>query len=920
MAGKGFSAQESNWKKQAQNFWQQGKYGRAAELYEQAIAKEPKIISYYWNLGLLLLLQGEEGEAQATWVIAMTESEANDIELLVQIIGKEASRQASLGNEQMAWVLRQNLKEIDLENVNNLLELVQLSVKLQLMAEIEPIWSQITAILSESKGNFDTNLLLQVLQQLLEEQPGKSQTLALATTCVDLVDISSDYAQALTKVLFQRIDFLVQSLNPLVAVKFVELCLKIQPQNIALLANATNLYQNSGRYLESIKYAQEQLKYAQSLVDQIAAYYLLVRGFMKAGGHWQEAQENYQQMQQKMELLIEKGDDVPENHLLNLMITVPFSNYLADTPKNSHEFRSQIGSFCQARLQQKYQKQVNKFKTAHANRERDNLQPPLRIGYISNCFYRHSVGWLVRWLLQQHDKNNFQIYAYSLTKIKDDVQQGIAQSVSQWRDLSLTSHFAAIAECIAEDEIDILVDLDSVTDSRICGVMALQPAPIQVTWLGSDASGIPAIDYFIADPQVLPSSAKDYYAAKIWRLPQSYIAVTGFETGVPTLRREHLNIPDDAVVYLSAQSAYKRNPDTARLQMRILKAVPNSYFCIKGWAEEEAIRNFFTQIAKEEGVATNRLRFLGRDASEMLHRANLSLADVVLDTYPYNGATTTLETLWMAIPLVTQVGEQFAARNSYTMMLNAGISEGIAWTEQEYVEWGIRFGGEAKLRQEVSWKMRQGKQNAPLWNTKSFTQQMEQAYVQMWHKSRGGQQEISAGAPGIKLHIGGKEAHPEWKIFDIESRPEVDFVGNAADLSQFTDNSIQEIYASHVLEHFYYGLGNELILVLKEWYRVLQPGGKLMISVPNLQILCQLYSQAELSVQEKYHLMRIIFGGQTNEYDVHRAGLDFDIIQLYLNQSGFKQYQQVEEFNLFSDCSNLRLFGKLISLNVVAVK
>ena len=289
-----------------------------------------------------------------------------------------------------------------------------------------------------------------------------------------------------------------------------------------------------------------------------------------------------------------------------------------------------------------------------------------------------------------------------------------------------------IAEKIYQDEIDILIDLDSITLDISCEVMALKPAPIQVTWLGWDASGLPTIDYFIADPYVLPDAAQEYYSEKIWRLPQTYIAVDGFEVGVPTLRREQLDIPNDAVVYLSSQGGYKRHRHTAQLQMRILKAVPNSYFLIKGFADQEAIKNFFFEIAKEEGVDCSHLRFLPSVALEATHRANLGIADVVLDTYPYNGATTTLETLWMGIPLVTRVGQQFAARNSYTMMMNAGITEGIAWTDEEYVEWGVRLGKNEAMRQQIAWKLRQSKQTAPLWNAKQFTREMENAYQQMW--------------------------------------------------------------------------------------------------------------------------------------------------------------------------------------------
>jgi predicted SAM-dependent methyltransferase len=172
----------------------------------------------------------------------------------------------------------------------------------------------------------------------------------------------------------------------------------------------------------------------------------------------------------------------------------------------------------------------------------------------------------------------------------------------------------------------------------------------------------------------------------------------------------------------------------------------------------------------------------------------------------------------------------------------------------------------------------------------------------------------------LKLHIGGQQPHPDWKILDVEGRPEVDYVANASDLSQFESNSIEAIYASHVLEHFYHTLNNELINTLIEWHRVIKPGGKLLISVPDLKTLCWLYLNPNLMPLERYQLMRIIFGGHTNIYDVHKVGFDFEILALYLEEAGFKEYEQVSEFNLFNDCSNLRILDTLISLNIIAHK
>jgi predicted O-linked N-acetylglucosamine transferase (SPINDLY family) len=251
--------------------------------------------------------------------------------------------------------------------------------------------------------------------------------------------------------------------------------------------------------------------------------------------------------------------------------------------------------------------------------------------------------------------------------------------------------------------------------------------------LGWDATGLPTVDYYIADPYVLPEDAQEYYSEKIWRLPHTYIATDGFECATITLRRCDLGIPNDAITYFCSQRGYKRHPETVKAQLQIIRQVPNSYFLIKGLADENSIQKFFYELADLEGVDRERLVFLPYAKSENEHRANMAIADVVLDTYPYNGATTTMETLWMGIPMVTQVGEQFAARNSYTMMMNVGVTEGIAHNVEEYIEWGVRFGTDESLRRDVAWKLRQSRQTSPLWDGRQFAREMENAYKQMWN-------------------------------------------------------------------------------------------------------------------------------------------------------------------------------------------
>ncbi|HEY9828159.1 MAG TPA: methyltransferase domain-containing protein [Stenomitos sp.] len=172
----------------------------------------------------------------------------------------------------------------------------------------------------------------------------------------------------------------------------------------------------------------------------------------------------------------------------------------------------------------------------------------------------------------------------------------------------------------------------------------------------------------------------------------------------------------------------------------------------------------------------------------------------------------------------------------------------------------------------------------------------------------------------MKLHIGGKEIKEGWTILDIEERPEVDIVSDASKLDSIEDNSVSVIYASHILEHMHYALNDKLKLTLLEWNRVLEPEGKLLISVPDLKTLCWLFLHPGATVYDRHHIMRIIFGGQTNEHDIHFGGFDFDILAVYLEEAGFSDIEKIAEFNLFNDCSSLVLLDTLISLNVIASK
>jgi predicted O-linked N-acetylglucosamine transferase (SPINDLY family) len=728
----------AQWQQQAHQCLIRGNYTQAVSYYEQAILAEPNVKSHYWHLGLVLLLQGQEVEAQTTWLMAMMEGEPEQVEEwtaeLNLVLQEEATRREALEDNSVAWTIRQQLREICPIDINNLLHLIGLAIKLETYTGEELTDLGVLEIL-QAKPRVAPNweLLMSVLERFLDCAPFHPSTLELAEACLAFIHEETQGLRFVNILLRAAVDISYSKKQTDLAVSLAQLCLRLDAKHPEILRHLSGFYHYGYEYEKAIETAKLLYSISEELTEKVSANHALLRGLKGTGGRWEETCAVLQRQKLLLESLIESQPmalhPITITRLINSTFFLP---YIEDSPAYFRQIQNQVAQLCQANIEIYAKEPIERYRQGH--RERQQLAAtakPLKIGYLSYCFRNHSVGWLARWLVQHHNRDRFQVNGYFL--VCDPINDALHQwYLGQFSQVYKSKDVGEIAEQIYQDEIDILIDLDSMTLDLSCEVMARKPAPVQVTWLGWDASGIPNVDYFIADSYVLPDSAQKYYAEKIWRLPQSYIAVDGFEVGVPSLRREHLDIESDAVVYLSAQRGYKRHPDTARLQMKIMKEVPNSYFLIKGGADEKSIQELFTQIAEEVGVDSKRLRFLPTVPTEAIHRANLGIADVVLDTYPYNGATTTLETLWMCLPLVTRVGEQFAARNSYTMMMNAGITEGIAWSDEEYVEWGIRFGKDEALRQQVAWKLRQSRQTAPLWNAQQFTCEMENAYEQMW--------------------------------------------------------------------------------------------------------------------------------------------------------------------------------------------
>lgn len=276
----------------------------------------------------------------------------------------------------------------------------------------------------------------------------------------------------------------------------------------------------------------------------------------------------------------------------------------------------------------------------------------------------------------------------------------------------------------------------------------------------------------------------------------------------------------------------------------------------------------------------------------------------------------------MGVPVVTLAGDSHRARVGASIMHHGGLSELLTQDIDAYVDKALALAGNLEELSALRCGLRERLTRSALMDAAAATRDLESAYRKMWHQHLQCDTERSAHEPqaesSLRLNIGGTQRREGWEIVDILPGSDADNVGDCANLGAFADESVDEVYASHVLEHI--GYTNELPTALGHIYRILKPGARLRVSVPDLDTLFRLYLNPEHDQKTRWDIMQIIYGGQVDEYDYRKLGFSWDSLRRYLRQIGFRDIQRVGEFCLFDDTSSLRIGGQLISLNVEARK
>ena len=348
-----------------------------------------------------------------------------------------------------------------------------------------------------------------------------------------------------------------------------------------------------------------------------------------------------------------------------------------------------------------------------------------KIGFISKHYRRHSVGWCSEGLIKELTKiTEVNLYVTGPVK-RDDISDRFEKIPHQFYwPKSYPNGFASyeeLTEQIAQDNIDILIDLDSMTVPVNVHILFQKPAPVCLSWLGFDAPCISANNYFLCDWHTHPPDMEKYYLEKLIRLPETAVALSGFEIHKADRieLRNSLGIGIDQMVYLCVAPGRKTNPEMLRAQVEILREVPGSILLRKGQGDVDIIHSSYRQQCELLGVDFSRIKFLGQTKTEEEHRAVYLIADVLLDSYPYNGGTHNLEALWANLPVITRSGNQYLSRMGYSFLKNVNVDVGIAWSWEEYTEWGVKFARDLELRNRVKQQLEIAKQPetlAPLWN------------------------------------------------------------------------------------------------------------------------------------------------------------------------------------------------------------
>ena len=387
---------------------------------------------------------------------------------------------------------------------------------------------------------------------------------------------------------------------------------------------------------------------------------------------------------------------------------------------------------------------------SHSN----NLDPNrrLRVGYVSPDFRFHAVMFFFESLLDAHDRRQVEVYGYSSVEYPDATTKRLKSKFDHYRDIFCTGN-ESVVNLIEKDRIDILVDLAGHTAYNRLGVFAYKPAAVQVTYLGHpDTTGMQQIDYRFTDNLADTAESRKFYTENLVFLPGGFLCYRPPEDApdVAPLPAEK----NGYITFGSFNNNRKLNPFVISMWAQILKSTANSRFILK-WSgkSEQSLMKHYCEIFEQFGISPDRVQVLGATNTFSDHLQLYGQVDIALDTYPYNGTTTTCEALYMGVPVISLVGKCHMSRVALSILTRLGLGFLAASKPEEYIAKACTLAGKAGQLAKIRAAMRQRMTASTLCNAKLYAAEIERAYRMMWqkwcqqHTSRTGEATHRAAAP-----------------------------------------------------------------------------------------------------------------------------------------------------------------------------
>lgn len=538
---------------------------------------------------------------------------------------------------------------------------------------------------------------------------------------------------------------------------------------------------------------------------------------------------------------------------------------------------------------------------------------PLRVGYVSADFCQHTVGLLVKDILQAHDVRQVTVFAYSAGQVKDWVTTVIADSC-QLREVAALDD-TALAALIRQDAIDVLVDLSGHTAGARLTVFAHRPAPVQVTWLGYFATtGLSCVDAVLLDEWHAPPGAEHQFVETVLRLSTGRICYQPVPFAPLVSPSPCLN--NGFVTFGSFNNTGKYNIQVFDVWAQILGAVPSSRLILKWRSFNDAVlRQSVLDAFAERGIDARRLTLRGPSFHADMLKQYADI-DIALDPFPFTGGLTSCEALWMGVPVITLAQSRAVSRQTHAFLSTIGLAELSAKDTADYLRIATELAQDTARLALYRSSLRQTMRASPLMNVKAFTQQLEACFKNLNTQLFESQSvmpthafaPINAANKTI-LHVGPGHRqngaklptifqNKDWQEvrIDIDPANQPDIIGSMLDMSAVKSHSMDALYSAHNIEHVY---AHEVPVVLAEFLRVLKPNGYLVITCPDLQTVCALVADDKLT-DAAYNAqagiitpLDILYGhgpalAAGHSYMAHRCGFTLKTLTTALQSAGFK--------------------------------